>query len=179
MIQQKGRPVPLHLQPAVEKEIKKLTKQKHIGNAKNRDENCFVSPAVITVKKNKSVKIALDSRKMNEITVKRKTQIPNMEELLSRVFKKIVDGPAGDQILKLCERTTTDLEKSSGPVHFRGHRRKFCRVLSIFKRKLRLAEVPTIFQEQIDQTLENKHPVSLDDIMWLQKAQSKIMRTNR
>ena len=64
LIQQKGRPIPIHLQQSVGKEINKLMKQGHIEKANNIDENCFVSPAVITVKKDKSVKIALDSRKL-------------------------------------------------------------------------------------------------------------------
>ena len=82
LIQQKGEPIPLHLQQSVKKEIEKLIKQGLIENAKNIDKNCFVSPAVITVKKDKSVKIALDSRKLNEKTVKRKAQMSNMEELI-------------------------------------------------------------------------------------------------
>ena len=45
--------------------------------ATENTEDCFVSPAVTTVKKDKSVKIALDSRKLNEDTVKRETQMPN------------------------------------------------------------------------------------------------------
>ena len=96
LIQQKGRPIPIHLQPAVGKEIDKLTKNGHIEKATNIDENFFVSPAVITVKKDKTVKIALDSRKLNEITVKRKAQMPNMEELLSRISRKITDGEADE-----------------------------------------------------------------------------------
>ena len=95
-IQQKGRPIPIHLQQSVGKEIEKLKKQGHIEKAKDIGENCFVSPAVITIKKDKSVKIALDSRKLNEITVKRKAQLPNMDELISRISRKIADGPADE-----------------------------------------------------------------------------------
>ena len=80
LIQQKGRPLPIHSQQSVEKEIEKLTKQGQIEKAYNIDENCFVSPAVIRVKKDKSVKNALDSRKLNEITVKRKAQITTREK---------------------------------------------------------------------------------------------------
>ena len=48
-IPQKGRPIPYHLQPAKDKESEKLkTKQEHIEQAKNIDENCFVSPTVQT-----------------------------------------------------------------------------------------------------------------------------------
>ena len=60
LIQQKGRLILIHLQQSVEKEITKLIKQGHIEKANNIDENCFVSPAVITVKKDKLVKIALE-----------------------------------------------------------------------------------------------------------------------
>ena len=55
-----------------------------------------VSPAVITVKEEKSVKIALDSRKLNDITIKRKAQMPNMEELISIVLRKITLGSTGE-----------------------------------------------------------------------------------
>ena len=48
LTQQKGRPIPMHLQPAVEKEIEKLKSRGHIEKAKNVDEYCFVSPVVIT-----------------------------------------------------------------------------------------------------------------------------------
>ena len=92
IIRQKGRPIPIHLQDDVEREINRLIKSGRLEKAKEIDENCFVSPAVITVKRDKSIKIALDSRKLNEITVKKKTQMPNMEELLSRISRKISDG---------------------------------------------------------------------------------------
>ena len=61
----------------------------HSEKADQTTENCFVSPAVITIKKDKSVKIALDSRKLNESCVKRKATIPNMEELISEIFAEI------------------------------------------------------------------------------------------
>ena len=56
-----------------------MKKNGHIERATNINENCSVSQAVTTVKKNKTVKIDLDSRKQNEIPVKRKAQMPNME----------------------------------------------------------------------------------------------------
>ena len=43
LIQQKGIPIPIHLQPAVEKGIEKLKNQGHIEKANNIDETCFVS----------------------------------------------------------------------------------------------------------------------------------------
>ena len=52
-IQQKGRPVPIHLQNQVAEEIKRLIKNGYLERATEITEDCFVSPAVITVKKDK------------------------------------------------------------------------------------------------------------------------------
>ena len=96
LIQQKGRPIRIHLQQSVGKLINKLMKQGHIEKANKIDDVCFVSPAVITVKKDKSVKIAQDSQKLNQITNRRNAQMPNMEELTPRVTRKIAVGPADE-----------------------------------------------------------------------------------
>ena len=86
LIQQIGRPISIYSQhTSVGKEIDKLMKQGQIEKANNIDANCFVSPAVITVKKDKLVKIVLDSRNLNEMTTKRKAQMSNMEEIISRI----------------------------------------------------------------------------------------------
>ena len=78
-IQQKGRPVPIHFQKIFREELEKLIDKGHLEKADKTTENCFVSPAVITIKKDKSVKIALDSRKLNDACIKRKAAMPNME----------------------------------------------------------------------------------------------------
>ena len=74
-VQQKGRPVPIHFQKIVKKELEKLIDKGNLEKADKTTENCFVSPAVITIKKDKSVKIALDSRKLNEPCIKEKQQV--------------------------------------------------------------------------------------------------------
>ena len=65
-VKQKSRRIPLHLQEAVGKEVEKLTKSGHLERVKRVDEDCFVSPVVKTVKNDKSMKIALDSEKLND-----------------------------------------------------------------------------------------------------------------
>ena len=175
LIQQKGRPIPIHLQQSVGKEINKLMKQGHIEKANNIDENCFVSPAVITVKKDKSVKIALDSRKLNEITIKRKAQMPNMEELISRISRKIADCPAVE-----IWASKLDLDYAYGQLILSREAQNLC-IFAVtggdftgYYRFLKgfygLVDIPTIFQEKIDQTLENKHPAWLDDIIIVTKG---------
>ena len=127
------------------------------------------------MKKDKSVKIALDSRKLNEITVKRKAQMPNMEELISRISRKIADG-APDQIWI----SKFDLDYAYGQMQLSKHAMDLC-IFAItggnftgYYRFLKgfygLADIPTIFQEKIDQTLENKHPAWLDDILVVTKG---------
>ena len=49
-IQQKGRPVPVHFQRIVKNELDKLIEKGHVEKADKTTENCFVSPAVITIK---------------------------------------------------------------------------------------------------------------------------------
>ena len=98
IIQQKGRPIPIHLQDQVTQELKRLINYGYVERATEITEDCFVSPAMITVKKDKLVKIALDSRKLDEITVKRKAQKSNMEELTSRISRKISEGSDGEVV---------------------------------------------------------------------------------
>ena len=88
-VKQKTRPIPLHLQETVGKEIDKLTKSGHLERVNQVDDDCFVSPVVINVKNEKSVKIALDSRKLNDSCIKVRPHMPNMEELLNQISVEI------------------------------------------------------------------------------------------
>ena len=88
-VKQKARPTPLHLQEAVGKENETLTKSGHLERVKQVDEDCFVSPIVITVKNDKSVKVALDSRNLNDSCIKVRPHMPNKEELLNQLSVEI------------------------------------------------------------------------------------------
>ena len=59
-IQQKGRRIPIHLQERVEREIIKLIDQKHIIKLDKCSDKQFLNSIVITVKKDHTVKLALD-----------------------------------------------------------------------------------------------------------------------
>ena len=50
-IQQKGRPVTIQFQKNVREELEKLIDSGHLEKADNTTENCFITPAVITIKK--------------------------------------------------------------------------------------------------------------------------------
>ena len=88
-IRQKGRRIPIHLQERVEAELNKLIDQKHnIKLDKCLDEQ-FISPIVLTVKKDRTVKLLLDSKKINKFIHKNKYQKPNIDLLLETYYTKV------------------------------------------------------------------------------------------
>ena len=71
-IQQKARSIPYQLQQDGKNELDRLIKSGHLERLETIEEDCFVSPVVITVKKDKTLKkIALDAKKLNESCVKK------------------------------------------------------------------------------------------------------------
>ena len=65
-----------------------MIKEKHIEKINEIDENVFIQPVVITVKKDRSVKIALDARALNKEVVNDKYQMPNLDNLIDLVTRK-------------------------------------------------------------------------------------------
>ena len=101
--------------------------------------------------------------------------MPNKEELISRISRKIADGPA-DEIwiskfhleyaygqLKLSKRAMDLCIFAVTGGNFTGYYR-------FLKSFYGLDDISTLFQEKIDQTLEHKHPAWLDDIMVVTKV---------
>ena len=98
-----------------------------------------------------------------------------MEEIISRISRKIADGPA-DEIWT----SKLDLDYAYGQLILSKKARNLC-ILAVtggdftgyyrfLKRFYVSADIPTIFKEKIDQTLENKHPTWLDDIIIVTKV---------
>ena len=73
----------------MKKELDRLIKSGHLERLETIEEDCFVSPVVITVKKDKTVKIALDARKLNENCIEKTPHMPNMEELLNQISAEL------------------------------------------------------------------------------------------
>ena len=107
--------------------------------------------------------------------------MPNMEELNSRISRKIADGPADEiRISKF------DLDYAYGQLLLSKEARNLC-IFAVtggnftgyyrfLKGFYRLADIPTIFQEKIDQTLQKKHPAWLDDILVVTKSSKEQHR---
>ena len=108
--------------------------------------------------------------------MKSKAQMPCMEEVISRITTKIADM-ATDQIWI----SKFDLLSAYGQLQhsklavdlciFAITGSTFTGYYRFLKRFYGLADISTLFQEQIDQTLENKQPACLDDILVVTKGQ--------
>ena len=94
--QQKGRRVPIQLQNQGDAEINKLLKEGHIEKVEKIRDDVFIQPTVITVKKDKSVKIALDARALNDYTAKDKYQMPNLDNLIDLIAEKLDENKTGE-----------------------------------------------------------------------------------
>ena len=75
-VQQKGRRIPIHLQKWVNIELNRLINSGHLTRTNDIQQTKFLLPTVITVKKDNSVNLAMDTRILNDITSKRKPQMP-------------------------------------------------------------------------------------------------------
>ena len=127
------------------------------------DEDCFVSPVVITVKNDKSTKIALDSRKLNDSCIKIRPHMPNMEKLLNQTSVEITKDRTKELMM-----SKIDIDYAYGQMKLSKETSRQC-VFAItggkfsgyyrFKNEFYgLADIPTIFQKKIDRTLEYSTP---------------------
>ena len=92
--------------------------QGHIQKMEKCSDKYFISPIVITVKKNGSVKLALESGELNKQVHQNKYQMPNFEELMDIVGQTKSEWKQGDVFfstmdltyaygqLPLCENTS-------------------------------------------------------------------------
>ena len=89
----KGRRIPINVQDKVNIELMKLLdEKKHIIKLSSCPEKYFHSPIVVTVKKDQSVKLALNSKIIKAAIHKIKYQMPNIDtyfELIHNLFPYI------------------------------------------------------------------------------------------
>ena len=76
--QQKGRRIPIQLQNQVDNETNKLLKEGHFEKVDKIQDDVFIQPTVITVKRYKSVKFAFEAIALNQSIAKDKYQMPNL-----------------------------------------------------------------------------------------------------
>ena len=74
-LQEKGRRIPIHIQEKVHDEMENRLKEGHQKRLDKCTSDCFIAPIVITVKKDDSIKLALDAKPINRQLFKK--QISN------------------------------------------------------------------------------------------------------
>ena len=178
--QQKGRRIPIQLQKQVDQEINNLLEQSHIEKADSTKDDVFIQPVVITVKKDGSIKIALDARALNDSIAKDEYQMPNLENLLDMVAGKI-EGEKGEVIY-----SSVDLKYAYGQVPLHESTAKHCNFQKVGGKSTGtyrfitghygLTIMPTEFQKVMDLTLVNIDCtfVYIDDILIVTKGDKNV-----
>ena len=173
-LQQKGRRIPTHIQEKVEQELRSLIDQGHIVELEKCNDQQFISRIVITVKKDQSIKLAMDSKQINKMMHKKKYQMPNIDVLLDNVAQSAQQGhnKPGTTLfstidlryaysqLKLDDATR---EQSNFSI-IGGHATGTYQYQTNF---YGLTDMPAEFQKAIDPTLNKERDIFafLDDIL--------------
>ena len=79
----------------MEAEIEKLLEEGLIRKVEKITDEVFIQLVFITVEKDKSVKIALDARSLNDAIQKDEYQMPNLDILMEQVEELINDESEG------------------------------------------------------------------------------------
>ena len=108
--QQKGRRAPIQLQEPVKREINRLLQEGQNVKVQDIKQDVFLQPTKITVKKHRSVKIALYARELNKIVVKDKNTRPSLDKLMAMIAEHVEQRPR-----KTC-LTALDLTYAHGQV---------------------------------------------------------------
>ena len=149
----------------------------HIEKVNEVTDKQFIQPVVITVKKDKSVKIALDARALNNEIVKDKYQMPNLEHLVDLVAEQL-DNKEQEKALY----TSLDMRYAYGQVPLEEETAKHCNFQIIGGKATGtyrfitgfygLTIMPTEFQKAMDKELANLQNtyVFLDDILIVTKG---------
>ena len=94
-IHSKCKRVPLPLLDSVKSELNRMEKEGHIVNLDKCVQNCFISPLVITRKKNGRTKLALHS-KLNDQTFENNYQLPHIHELIDKLALQLSNKESGE-----------------------------------------------------------------------------------
>ena len=176
-IQLKGRQVPLLLLDSVKTELNRLKDEGHIKKLENCDEDRFISPIVITCKKDKSSKLALDSKFINKQIYKNKYQMPNIHELVDNVAAQIANDSDGEVWF-----TNLDLKNAYSQLALDKFTSNHCNFSTVggditgsyqfLTSFYGLGDMPNEFQRVMDSTLGSIHFTNcyLDDILIASKG---------
>ena len=161
--QQKGRSIPIQSQNQVDNEIEKLLKEGRIEKVDKNQDDVFIQPTVITVKKDKSGKIALDARALYQPIAKDKYQMPNLDSFIDLIAEK-QDEKEGEAWYSL-----VDMTYAYGQIPLQELTKRHCNFQMVGGKSTGtyrfttgfngLSVMPTEFQKLMDLTLANVNSV--------------------
>ena len=150
-LQEKGRRIPIHIQEKVHEEKEKLLKEGHIKRLDKCTSDCFIAPIVNTVKKDDSIKLALDAKPINRELFKKYQMPNNVDELLDDVSQIVTANTNGTLYFSVL-----DLKYAYSPFKLTadtgGQATGTYRFLTGF---YGLADMPAEIQKAIDRTLNH------------------------
>ena len=168
----------MHLLEKVENELKKLIDDKQIIKLEKCSDELFISPVVITVKKDQSVKIALDSKKLNDAIQKNKYQMQDIDHLIDSVAVYISERK-NKQRKYILSKIDLKYAYSQKPLdeiikkhcNFNILGGKATGTYRFINGFYELTDMPATFQKTIDKTLHdiNSKFAYLDDILIITK----------
>ena len=176
-IQEKGRRVPVHMKDKVGVEIQKLIQEGHVVKLYKCTSEHFRSPVGITAKRDGSVKLAMDSKPLNDQIHKHQYQMPNLLELLDSAAQIITSDKVGDVWF-----TSLDLKYAFSQIPLSVEVSRQCNFNIVsgeqtgtyrFKTCFYgLTDMPKEFQKAMDNTLKGLSGVFcfLDDILIVSKG---------
>ena len=164
---QKTWPIPYHLQSYVEMEINELIQSGHLEKMQKVEKEPFVSPVVLTAKKDKSVNITLDSRKIIDSCIKMRPHMPTLEELLNELSTNLIKGQNKPLWISKTDRQNACgqpklSEDTSRHCNFAITRGSMIGCCRFKKRFYGLSDIPTKFQEKTDITMNCQTLVWID-----------------
>ena len=177
--QHKGRRIPLHLTEKVERELKKLTDEKQIKKLTKCSDEHFISPVVITVKSNQSIKIELDSKTLNDAIHKNKYQMQSIDHLMDKIGMKISQLKTQEGKLYFSK---IDLKYAYTQLPLHPDTQKHCNFIILggnatgtykfLNEFYRITDLPATFQKMMDTTLDvlDSTNAFLDDIIIITKG---------
>ena len=86
----------MHIQDKVGNKIRKLIQEGHNVQLNKCTSDHFISPIVITAKRDGSVKLAMVAQPMNDQIPENQYQMPNLLELLDSAAQIITSDKVGD-----------------------------------------------------------------------------------
>ena len=99
---QKSRRNPNNLPEKANTELKKLLDEKHIIKLSSCPDKYFISPIVVTIKKYQTIKLALNSKRLNKAILKNKYQMPNIDTLIESISQQIKAPASKKHNIFLC-----------------------------------------------------------------------------